>query len=209
MRQTNVLKLSSFAKFMTISVALFAITSARAQKFNVNVHAGFDHATLRFSNASGGIIHYKTELTGGVGADAQLSNLVSIGLEGNFSQQGVSVIQTDGTNVTSIGIDYITVPLLLKLQAARGLSFYGGPQIGFLMAARQQNLNSPSQDAKDLLEKTDYYAVLGASYKFGSGVFTDVRFHQGFEGVAKDNTIGSLKNQYFSFRIGYSFDLSK
>jgi hypothetical protein len=103
----------------------------------------------------------------------------------------------------------VTIPLLAKLHATKNLSFYGGPQIGILLSARAVSSTAPTQDAKELLETTDYYAVFGTQYRFDNGIFVDARYHKGTQGLLKDATNANAKNQYMSFRIGYSFSFGK
>jgi hypothetical protein len=68
---------------------------------------------------------------------------------------------------------------------------------------------SETQDVKDQLESTDFYAVLGTQYRFDNGVFVEGRFNLGTQNLAKEALTGELKNQYFSIRVGYSFDFGK
>lgn len=195
---------------LALFVTLITITTVKAQpKFRAGIHTGVDVATLRISSTSGGPLQKKTELTAGLSFEAQVSSMFSVQLEGNFSQQGTGVVSDDGATAGSYGLDYITIPLLAKLHANKQLSFYGGPQIGILMAAKVQQSGQPNVDAKDLFETTDYYAVLGTQYRFENGVFADARYHIGTQGLLKDNAGGNLKNQYFSIRIGYSFGVGK
>jgi hypothetical protein len=193
----------------SLFVILIAVMTANAQKFRAGIHAGVDIATLRISNATGGPLKKKTDLTGGLSFEALISSTFSAQLEVNYSQQGTGVIADDGGTAGSYNLNYITIPLLAKLHANKNLSFYGGPQIGLLTSAKVKSSTDETQDVKDLLESTDFYAVLGSQYRFDNGVFVDGRLHLGTQGLAKEASTGNLKNQYFSVRIGYSFDLGK
>lgn len=194
---------------LVVFVTLITMTTVNAQKFKAGVHTGVDVASFRISNASGGPLKKKTELTAGLSFEAQLSSLFSVQLEANFSQQGTGIISEDGSTQGSYGLDYITIPLLAKLHANKQLSFYAGPQVGLLLSAKVTQNNQPNTDVKDLLESTDFYAVLGSQYRFDNGVFVDARYNMGTQGLVKDGSLGSLKNQYYSVRIGYSFSFGK
>lgn len=182
--------------------------AANAQKIRVGVHAGIDAARFRISGVEGGPLKYKSELTGGVSVEAAFSPIVGVQLEGNFSQQGTGLINDDGANALTYSLDYITVPVLLKLAATPQLSFHAGPQIGFLLSGHQRNISNPGQDdIKDQLEKTAYYAVFGSEYRFNNGVTIGARYNSGLGMI---NKVGSeIRNTYFSFRLGYSFSCKK
>ena len=195
---------------LALFVTLITITTVKAQPtFRAGVHTGVDIASWRIAGASGGPLKDKTDLTAGLSVEAKVSSTFSVQLEANYSQQGTGLMNADATTVQSYNLDYVTIPLLAKLHATKNLSFYGGPQIGILLSARVVSSSAPNQDAKELLETTDYYAVLGTQYRFDNGVFVDARYHKGTQGLIKAATDGNAKNQYVSFRIGYSFDFGK
>ena len=194
---------------LSLLFVTIGLVSLKAQSLNLGIYTGVDAARFRISGAEGGPLKYKTELTAGASLEAGFSSLFSLQLEANFSQQGTGLIQDDGSTAGSYGLDYITVPLLAKLHATPNLSFYAGPQVGFLIAARVKSSTAPTQDVKDLLESTDFYAVLGTEYKFNNGVFLGARYNLGTQNLVKATTTGDLKNAYYSFRIGYNFSLKK
>lgn len=193
----------------SLSFILILVSTASAQKFRAGVHTGVDVSTLRLSGATGGPLKKKIDLTGGLSFEALVSSTFSAQLEVNYSQQGTGIIDAEGSTAGTYNLNYITIPVLAKLHANKNLSFYGGPQIGLLTSAKVKSSTAETQDVKDQLESTDFYAVLGTQYRFDNGVFVDGRFNLGTQNLAKDAGIGELKNQYFSIRVGYSFDFGK
>jgi hypothetical protein len=194
--------------FVCLSLFVLTAATANAQNFRLGISAGIDAARASFSGASGGPVNYKTDIAGGIVAEAVISPLFSVQLEGNYSTQGAAVIHDDASTVGSYNFTYITVPLLAKLNAHKGLSFLAGPQVGFLIDAETQLSGSPDTDAKDMLESIDVYAVFGAEYRFANGVFVGTRYNTGLTNIIKDKTTDQdIKNRYFSFRLGYSFAL--
>jgi hypothetical protein len=193
----------------SLSFILIVATTASAQKFRAGVHTGVDVATLRISGATGGPLKKKIDLTGGLSFEALISSTFSAQLEVNYSQQGTGIIDATGSTAGTYNLSYITIPVLAKLHANKNLSFYGGPQIGLLTSAKVKSSTSETQDVKDQLESTDFYAVLGTQYRFDNGVFVEGRFNLGTQNLAKEALTGELKNQYFSIRVGYSFDFGK
>lgn len=188
----------------------FTIVTANAQNFRIGLAPGIDAAKIAFSGASGGPIVYKTDLAGGIFAEAVISPLFSVQLEANYSPQGTGIIAADAATAGSYQFTYITVPLMAKLYGTKNLSFLAGPQIGFLLDAETRTSGSPDSDAKDQIESTDFYAVFGAEYRFDNGVFISSRYNAGLTNIVKDKTTDTeIRNRYFSFRVGYSFQLGK
>jgi len=184
------------------------VTVVRAQQFRFGVATGVDAARLSISGATGGPLKVKTDVAGGISGEAVISKLFAVQLEVNYSSQGTGVISGDGTTAGSYQFSYITVPLLAKLYGTPELSFFAGPQLGLLMKAKVKSSTSADTDVKDMLEKSDFYAVFGSEYRFKNGVFIGARYNAGLDNIVKDKTSNSkLQNHYISLRLGYSFGL--
>lgn len=187
-----------------------AASGAMAQNLRLGVAGGIDASKIAISGASGGPINYRTEPAGGLSLEAVISPVFSVQLEANYSAQGAGVIQDDGSTAGSFQFSYITVPLMAKLYGNRQLSFFAGPQIGFLLSAKSKASGDPETDVKDMLKSTDFYAVFGSEYRFTNGVFVGARYSVGLSNMIEDESTNTeLKNRYFSFRVGYSFALGK
>ncbi|RYY60158.1 MAG: PorT family protein [Chitinophagaceae bacterium] len=194
--------------FLGLSFLAASMTAVNAQDFKLGLHAGIDASNLRLSNISSGPLHYKSGLVGGISLEAKLGPVLSLQLEGNYSRQGASVISdAAGTNALSYNLDYVTIPLLLKMNAVKGLNFYFGPQVGLLLHAETKQIGTPDIDVKELFKSTAYYAVFGTGYQFASGVSVGVRYNFGVNSLLKEAQTGDIKSHYYNFRLGYSFSL--
>lgn len=195
--------------FSCVVIALFVLTSVNAQNLQFGISGGVDASRMAVSGASGGPLKFKTELIGGISLENSLSSVVGIQVEVNYSAQGAGVVSEDGATIGSYQLDYLTIPVLVKLYGSPRLSFFAGPQIGILLNAKTKVSNSPDTDVKDSFKKTDTYAVFGAEYKFANGIFVNARYNVGMTNVIDDNTVPDqeIKNRYFSFRLGYAFKL--
>jgi len=186
------------------------VLTTRAQKFRLGIAPGIDASRMAISGASGGPLVYRTEIGGGLFAEAMISPTFSVQLEANYAPQGAGVINADGSTAGSYQLNYITIPLLAKLYGNRNLSFFAGPQLGILLDAKSKSSGDPETDLKEQIESTDFYGVFGAEYRFTNGVFVSGRYNVGLSNVIKDKTTDTeIKNRYFSFRVGYSFSLGK
>lgn len=195
--------------FLSVVMAMFIITSATAQNLQVGVSGGIDAARFALSGATGGPIKYKNDLAGGLSLEAGISSNFGVQLEVNYSRQGTAVIAEDGSAAGAYSLDYITVPVVVKLYGSPRLNFFAGPQVGFLLSAKSKTEGDPEDDEKDRFKSTDFYAVFGTEYKFANGIFVNARYNLGLTNILDDvmSPDSDFKNRYFSFRIGYAFKL--
>jgi hypothetical protein len=195
--------------FLSVVLALFILTSASAQDLQFGISGGVDAARLSIFGASGGPLKYKSELGGGLSLEAALSSTFGLQLEANYAQLGTGVIAQDGSSAGSYQLDYITIPIVIKLYGSARLSFFAGPQVGILLSAKSRSSTQDEIDIKDQLKKTDIYAVFGAEYKFTNGIFVNARYNIGMTNLVDEDVSPDqeLKTRYFNFRIGYAFKL--
>ena len=197
-------------KFVTaFSFLILLSTASQAQEFRVGAHAGIDAASISLDNVSGGPLHFKSGLVGGVSIEAKLSKSFGLQLEGNYSRQGASIIADGGgTGAQSFNFDYITVPLLVKVNATKGLNFLFGPQVGFMISAKSKMPGSPGGGVEELFKPIGYHAVFGTEYQFPNGLSIGARYHFGINDISEGATgLGQIKSRYYNFRLGYSFSL--
>jgi len=194
--------------FSLLLILFFLASSGvNAQKWRLNASGGIDVSEGAVGGTSGGIVTARIGVGGGFDLEMNCSPVVSVQLGVNYSQQGYGVAKESG-DVGIGAINYVTVPLLLRLKATKNVYFLAGPQVGILVTAKNKENGEPVVDAKDFLASTDYYAVLGAGCRFNNNVFIDARYQYGFNNIA-DKIGQNLTNRYFSFRVGYSFPLGK
>jgi hypothetical protein len=193
--------------FATVGL-FFTFYSLSAQDFQIGASVGIDASRFAFSGASGGPLHYKSDLAGGLFVEKGFSSTFGLQMEVNYSAQGAGLIDPTGTSAGSFQMNYITIPAFAKFYGTPSLSFTVGPQVGFLTDATRKLSGNPDQDFKPFLNSTDFYAVFGTEYKFENGVFIGARYNLGLRNVEdslEDNL--EIKNRYICFRIGYSFKL--
>lgn len=195
--------------FLSVALAFIALTSANAQNLQFGISGGVDASRMAIAGASGGPLKYRTELAGGLNFEAGLSSNFGLQVEVNYSAQGAGVINDDGSTAGSYQLDYITLPVLVKLYGSPRLSFFAGPQAGFLISAKTKISGDPETDVKDQFKTTDFYAVFGTEYKFANGIFINARYNVGLTNVVDEDEMPDteIKQRYFSFRLGYAFKL--
>ena len=115
-----------------------------------------------------------------------------------FSGQGYSFKGSDGNLVA---LNYLNVPLMAKYYVVKGLSIEAGPQIGYLLSAKNESTN-----VKDSFKKVDFAANLGVGYKLKNGINFGARYNFGLlniNNVSGDS--GKFRNSVLQLSVGYFF----
>ncbi len=126
---------------------------------------------------------------------------------------------------SKINLGYINVPIMFKFYPIENLSIEAGPQIGVLIAAKQDDdvrttgnglttNESRVTDIKDVINTVDFGANIGASYYFTDNFFASLRYTIGLTSIAEgsyrgNGTVGNpnyvIRNNVFAASIGYRF----
>ena len=116
-----------------------------------------------------------------------------------YSMQGSKIEDADDKFTTTL--DYLNVPVLANVYVAPGLALKAGAQIGFLVNAKQDDI-----DVKDFCNKVDFSIPVGASYEISNFVI-DARYNLGISKVLKKEIIDkSNHNSVFMLTLGYKLD---
>ncbi|MEO6220187.1 MAG: porin family protein [Ginsengibacter sp.] len=193
-------------KKVILAMAVIAISTATVNaqgRTNFGVKAGMTSANLKFSGFGANIsTDSKIGFYGGVFAEIGISENFAVQPELLYSLLGAK--SSDATNGDDkINLSYVSVPVLAKY-IKDGLSIVLGPQIGFLVSAKEKTSGS-NEDVKDDFETTDISGVIGAGYTTISGFGFDARYQLGLSNIAKDSGGGKLKNNAFMFGVHYRF----
>jgi hypothetical protein len=162
----------------------------------------------------------KTSFNAGVFVNIPLGGTLRFQPEVVYSRQG-SKIQFQESNAplpgtttqnTELDLHYLNVPLMLQVQTAGGFFVEAGPQIGFLLTAKDED--SDDDNIKDLFKKTDFGAGLGLGYLSRVGLGLNARYAMGFSNVfaggpGNDTDEAKYKNRVLSFGLVYHFGANK
>ncbi len=206
-------KKSKIMKKVLVIAAIAAFGFTNAQETSFGVKAGLnlativgdvDNADMRTSFHIGGI------------AEIPLAQDFFFGPELLYSAQGVKEEETEG-GVTAeyvLKLDYIQIPLMFKYFVSDGLSLDLGPQIGFLMSAKEEvevsggdSSLSDSEDVKEFFSGFDYGLNVGLGYRLESGLFFQGRYNIGLANIfdVDEDTDFSAQNSVIQFSVGFMF----
>lgn len=191
-----------------LSLAQGRVTSRLPQDHNLTgevapvnsglgIKGGVSFTTVRGSGADGmGKTDLKTSFHAGAFAQLRVTNSFSVQPELLYSRKG---FLGEGTAAApSVKLDYIDLPILAVYNLSYRWSVHAGPQIGFLVAYRENDreMDRGNYRATDVggavgIEFRAAFARLGARYNHG---FIDV-----------NTATSDLKNSALQFYLGIGF----
>lgn len=220
-------KISLFTFLIGTSLALFAqntnTTTTGTPRFGLK--GGVNLATLELDDDTP-----STEFNTNLKTSFNLGAFVNLPLGGNLRLQPEVVYSGQGSKVsqkTTVGagattttpfeyeFHYINVPVMVQLKTPGGFFVEAGPQLGFLIGAKQDMQTGTDPDIKDLIKKTDFGAGAGLGYMSNMGLGIGARYMHGFSNVwNSDKAPASQKNTQVSnrtiaFSLLYQFGANK
>ncbi|WP_303312347.1 porin family protein [Hymenobacter sp. BT730] len=144
----------------------------------------------------------------GIFANIGFTNMLAFQPELLYSQKGdyQELIPNPADNKLS----YVDVPLLLHVNAG-GLFFEAGPQLGFLVSAKEK-YNTTTYDRKSSYNPFDLGYVTGLGYQRKRGLGIGLRYNGGITNIEKATTSGSttvqrnIRNSAFQLYLTYSLN---
>ena len=117
-----------------------------------------------------------------------------------FSGQGWKEDGGDGKVTTG----NINIPLLLQYRNPSGFYAELGPQIGFLLSAKEKEGDEDAVDIKDFFKSTDFALALGLGYQTKSGFGFGARYNLGLSSVIDDSDV-KAHNSVINIGLFYMF----
>ncbi|MCP4977047.1 MAG: PorT family protein [Maribacter sp.] len=192
-----------------VTIALFGLTANNAQEVKFGAKAG-----VNITNVSGDAPGQKARTAfhlGGV-AKISLTDKLSFQPELLYSLQGYKYDRGDFEG--KYKFDYLNVPLMAKFMVADGLSLEAGPQVGFLLSAKdvwESDSNSGTLDVKEDISGTDIGVNFGIGYELESGLNFAVRYNLGLSEIYsssdfKEFFVGNNRTSAIQISVGYFFN---
>jgi len=132
-----------------------------------------------------------------------VSEVVALQIELMYSQQGYELKDNGGTFTQKL--DYINLPLLLKIYPNKNFFLEAGPQAGLAISHKEEfdsnfNLFNTSNEFEP--HNFDWGVNFGGGFKTDSGVSLGVRYHLGLGDIYDE---GSPQNRVWQFSLGFDF----
>ncbi|OBX21105.1 MULTISPECIES: porin family protein [Bizionia] len=215
------------------AVAVFSIGSLSAQDVRFGVKGGVNFANLAGDFGVAGFDEDFQDAEMKVGfhigglVELKLTEKFALQPELLFSSQGFksNYYDFDDRKVDyNVNLSYVNIPIMAKFFPIDGLSIEAGPQIGFLVSAKNEfndynnedlDPDESEIDTKDLYKSLDFGLNFGASYEMASGLFFTARYNLGLSKVDDEDFYGdvadfgifsfSRKNRVIQLSAGFMF----
>jgi hypothetical protein len=193
-------------KTQIITIVLFFTTlflvSAQDQatkKSNSGIKGGYNLSAVSFDGE--GETGQRHSFHIGLYSESFLSNAISIQPELLYSQQGYEIRSSNSTFTQKL--NYINLPIMLKIYPSTNFFLESGPQIGFAIS-HKEDLESSILDTTEEFDPSsfDWGINFGGGFKTETGVSLGVRYHLGLGDLYDE---GNPKNRVWQFYIGFDF----
>ncbi|MES2812840.1 MAG: porin family protein [Bacteroidota bacterium] len=194
-------------KKLYLVCAFLMILSAQAQKTKQDegIKLGIKGG-LNVSNFSGDLEdnEIRTSIHVGLVSEIIVSEKFSIQPELLYSGQGFS--DKNEAGFSRYKFDYINLPVLAKFYIMNdNLSLEAGPQVGFLISAKNKSITANSSIEEQKI--VDFGLNLGLGYELKNHVFFQGRYNLGLTNINNSDSSGAFKytNSVIQFSVGYLF----
>lgn len=200
-------------RFILLTAFSLVVTVCQAQetKTKFGLKSGFNVAVFSASINSESSSRIGFHL--GAYARVPISEKFFFRPEMYYSGQGQKDDYQTPPNGPSVGstttrVNYLNVPLLFE--AGRKVNFQFGPQVGFLLSAREEGTidgESIDDDLKSIMKSVDFSFALGLGLNAGEHTNFGIRYNAGLTTIfdKPSSDFPDVKNQVFHFFVGYSF----
>ena len=177
-------------------VTVLGFTNVTAQKIKFGAKGGLNFANINGDDTSK--LETVAAFNFGLMSEIPISQKFSFQPEIMFSGQGYSF---EGSNGNIVALNYLNVPLMGKYYVVKGLSLEAGPQLGFLLSAKNEKTN-----VKDSFNTVDFGVNFGLGYKLENGLNFGARYNLGLTDINDlEGSSAKNNNSVFQVSIGYFF----
>lgn len=177
---------------LMLLVVLLATPMMNAQKYGVR--AGLNISNLKGSDI--GAVNPRLAYYAGFYKEATLiPKILYLVPEAQYSSQGFKSVLIGGGE-KEYTIDYINVPVLMKLYLLKAFSLEAGPQFGFKINDNYESLSGNDIETFD----PGFAGGLGINFPFGLSF--EARYTHGFKSIIKNT---NARDQVFQLGAAFQF----
>ena len=186
---------------MLASALVLAAGSLYAQSVSGGLKAGVNFANQNWEDASG--VDFKSRTGFHAGAFATI-NFGTIGIQPEIIYNSVGSKAETAIGDLTTKLDYVTIPIMVRVNFAKVFNIHAGPQFGILTSAKQE-FGGDKEDIKDELKSSDLGLGVGAGLDLPMGLVASVRYNIGLSDIGDSDAIsGAIKNNVLQISLGYN-----
>lgn len=153
-------------KLLTTVCILFVVVTSNAQQLSYGIKAGANLSSMNIKEGN-----TKLGFNGGIFGQLRMAKF-AVQPELLFSTQGANydyerhIDDMIFNNFTGkVSTNYLSIPVMLQYYILSGLNIEAGPQVSFLLSAKDKPDEWESSKVKEYMKKTDVALNFGLSYK--------------------------------------------
>lgn len=185
-------------------ILFYANLNAQSSKKDEGIVFGLKGG-LNISNFIGDIQNndIRTSAHFGLISEIMINDKFSLQPELLYSAQGY--IGRPAPGFSRSKYDYINFPVLAKIYVAKRISVEAGPQIGFLLSAKERTSNDIIPISNQ--NKVDFGLNLGLAFDLKNGVFFQTRYNLGLSNINSSANANALQysNSIIQLSTGVNF----
>jgi hypothetical protein len=196
-------------KVLVIGLLVLGFNLHSNAQAKLSVQGGLNLMQMKAS-AMGLSIEFDADAALNLGVIADFKGKDNFNLRSGLLYNGYSSSLTYDGEKQKTTVNYLSVPLLGRFKVSEGLYAIAGPQLNFLLSAKERYDGSTSDDLKDAIKSTSFSGIFGAEYQFSDKFRLGVNYTAGLSNIAKQRLfdsedVGKVKFNGFNFNIGVSF----
>lgn len=160
---------------------------------------GYNLASVR--NSDGNETDERQGFHVGFFGESNINNFLALQMELTYSQQGY-IVENSNFKLTQ-KIDYLNVPLMLKLYPTKTFYLEAGPQIGYVIS-HKENIDTfiGGSNSNFDPQSLDWGANVGLGFKSETGLILGARYHYGLGKLYEES---NEFNDVLQISLGFVF----
>ncbi|RZS98407.1 outer membrane protein with beta-barrel domain [Cecembia calidifontis] len=196
-------KLSLIVLTMIISVSISHAQSSQRDRGGFGVRGGVNFSTFGGGDIAEDDYSQRTGFHAGLYNSFYFGSVIALEPGVYYSVKGTR--NNDFVNSRAV-LNYVDIPVLLRLHLTEGLNVFGGPQASFLTSSTFEGdlFGSTISFDTDNVRERDFGMVLGIGYNLPKGLNVQGTYNYGLSPVFKNSNV-DVFNRGFQISLGYTF----
>jgi hypothetical protein len=192
-----------FKKILFVATLAITAIGVSAQT-KIGVKGGLSFASAKYT-AGTSTETFNSIVTPNFGLTVDFPGSKSFNIQSGVFYSGMGGKLTEGSYSATTNLNYLSIPVLAKFAIGSGFSGYAGPQLSFLLSAKDK-YSGGTDDIKDQVNGTGLFGVFGLNYEINDKFNLFGEYTAGFSNLAKTTTNGEKWNaNAFSIGVGVNF----